>query len=124
MLSLLASVCILSGCIDDYEAEIPSDDSDLLVVEGAICSGQLNKFILTRTQPVNSSSIPLMVTGARVSVHGSDGSEYMTQETNGYYTCTIGELTPTRNTICVLRPMVRSMNLSLRNRSVLRELQR
>ena len=61
----------LSGCIDEYTADIPSDDSELLVVEGTICSSRLNKFILSRTQAVNSSTQPRMVSGAKVSVHGS-----------------------------------------------------
>ena len=83
----------LSGCIDEYQADISSDDSGLLVVEGAICPG-VNKFVLTRTLPVNSSNMPRMVTGANVSVHGSDGSEYLMQEANGYYTCNIEALNP------------------------------
>ena len=84
---------ILSGCVEEYEADISSDDSGLLVVEGAICPG-LNKFVLTRTLPINSSYMPRMVTGASVSVHGSDGSEYLMQEANGYYTCSIDALNP------------------------------
>ena len=84
----------LSGCIEEYEADIPADDSDLLVVEGAICSGNMNKFILSRTQALNSHYTPQMVMGAVVSVRGSDGSEYMTQVANGYYTCWIESLAP------------------------------
>ena len=38
--------------------------------------------------------MPQMVTGAKVSVRGSDGSEYATQEANGYYTCSIDALNP------------------------------
>ena len=84
----------LSGCIEEYEADISSDDSDLLVVEGSICSSQLNKFILSRTQELNSSYTPRMVTGASVSVRGSDGSEYTAQATDGYYACLIDALNP------------------------------
>ena len=84
---------ILSGCVEEYEADISSDDSGLLVVEGAICPG-LNKFVLTRTLPINSSYMLRTVMGASVSVHGSDGSEYMMQESNGYYTCSIDALNP------------------------------
>ena len=84
----------LSGCIEEYNADIPSEDSDLLVVEGAICSSQLNKFILSRTQSVNTSYMPRKVIGASVSVRGSDGSEYVTQETEGSYFCMIDTLNP------------------------------
>lgn len=84
----------LSGCIEEYEADIPSEDSDLLVVEGTICSSQVNKFILSRSQAVNYTNTPKMVNGAKVSVRGSDGSEYTTQETDGSYTCTLPDLNP------------------------------
>lgn len=94
VLCLMAGVYTLSSCIDEYVADISSEDSDLLVVEGAICSSQLNKFVLSRTQPVNTSQVPRMVTGANVSVRGTDGSEYTTQENNGYYTCRIDTLDP------------------------------
>ena len=92
-----AVLLTLSGCIEEYEADITSEDSDILVVEGTICSSQLNQFILSRSQPVNYSDTPLMVTGARVSVRGSDGSEWMTQETDGYYSCRIDALDPNVN---------------------------
>ena len=94
VLCLIVGVFTLSGCIEEYEADIPAEDSNLLVVEGAICSGNVNKFILSRTQAIKSSDTPQMVTGAKVSVRGSDGSEYMTQETNRYYSCWIDALTP------------------------------
>ena len=81
---LIIGVYTLSGCIEEFEADIPSEDTDLLVVEGTICSEKVNTFILTRTRPVNTSdtSTPQRVTGAIVSVRGSDGSVYMTQEHN------------------------------------------
>ena len=84
----------LSSCIEEFNADIPSEDSDLLVVEGSICSSQLNKFILSRTQTVNSSNVPKMVTGAKVIVCGTDGSEYQTEAADGYYSCQIGTLNP------------------------------
>ena len=95
VLCLMVGLCTLSGCIEEYEADIPSEDTDLLVVEGAICSSQMNKFVLSLTQSVNSSNTPpRMVTRAIVSVRGSNGSEYLTQEANGYYSCWIDALDP------------------------------
>jgi len=85
----------LSGCIEEYEADIPNDDSNLLVVEGTICSGSLNQFSLSRTRSLNSSSYsaPLMVTGATVSVRGNDGSVFIAQSTgDGNYCCQIDNL--------------------------------
>ena len=84
----------LSGCIEEYEADIATEDSNLLVVEGTICSGQTNKFYLSRTQALNSPNSPQIVLGAKVSVRGSDGSEYMAQNNMGYYTCWIDTLAP------------------------------
>ena len=92
--TMIATVLSLSGCIEEYEADISSENSDLLVIEGAICSKQLNKFILSHTLPVNSSSTPWMVVGAKVSVRGSDGTEYTTEANNGYYSCQMGDLNP------------------------------
>ena len=97
-------VSVLSGCIEEYEADISSEDSNLLVVEGTICSGA-NTFILTRTQSLNESYLlynldmynpymPQMVFGATVSVRGSDGSEYRARDNGGYYTCWIDALAP------------------------------
>ncbi|MBO4719825.1 MAG: DUF4249 domain-containing protein [Prevotella sp.] len=94
---------ILSGCIEEYEADISSEDSDLLVVEGTICSEKWNKFILTRTEairsdePLNSDMTyysPRTVTGASVSVRGSDGTEYRAQVINGSYICWVDVLSP------------------------------
>ncbi|MBR5039142.1 MAG: DUF4249 domain-containing protein [Prevotella sp.] len=87
----------LSGCVEEFEADIPDDDSDLLVVEGSICSSQMNKFILSRTQSLNTSVASKPVIGAMVYVRGSDGSEYLAQPTAGnygYFSCWIDDLNP------------------------------
>ena len=85
---------MLLGCIEEYEADISDDDSYLLVVEGTICSGELNKFYLSRTQGLHSSYSPHMEKGASVSVRGTDGSEYKAHATDDYYSCQIGQLSP------------------------------
>ena len=93
VLGLMMGV-LMTGCIEEYEADIAAEDSNLLVVEGTICSARLNKFYLSRTQPLNSYEPPTMVMGAKVCVRGSDGSEYMMQEADGYYSCNINALDP------------------------------
>ena len=85
---------LFTSCVDEYEADISAEDSNLLVVEGSICSAELNKFYLSYTQDLKSTHAPIMVTGASVSVHGSDGSEYKAQATDDYYACRIEELNP------------------------------
>ena len=83
----------LTGCIEKYEADIPTDETGLLVVEGTITPGE-NKFILQRTTALDSYYSNLWVDGATVVVRGTDGSEYQTVGNNGTYTCTIEELNP------------------------------
>lgn len=98
-LCLIAGICALTGCIDEYEADIPAEDSELLVVEGTICAGQ-SKFLLTRTMPLTMSTfhyITPFVTDATVSVRGSDGSEYIAKLSladGGRYVCSIDRLDP------------------------------
>lgn len=114
VLCLLAGVCTLSGCIEEYEADIPDEESHLLVVEGTICSSQLNVFYLSRTQGLNTTYASGREWGAKVSVRGSDGTEFNAQQhydwgiesyygndlghmpmvTNGGYTCWIDTLYP------------------------------
>ena len=94
VLCLLLGVLTLSGCIEEFKADIPDEDSDLLVVEGSICANHLNKFTLSRTQALNISKTPQQVTGASVSVRGSDGSEYIMLEADGYYGSWIDALAP------------------------------
>ena len=60
VLCLMVCMCTLSGCIEEFEADIPSEDSNLLVVEGTIISSRENTFILTRTLPINSFGTPKM----------------------------------------------------------------
>ena len=91
---LLFMACTLSGCIEEFEADISDEDSDLLVVEGSICASRLNKFTLSRTQALNSSTNPRLVMGAIVSVRGSDGSEQVAQAADGYYSCWMDDLAP------------------------------
>ena len=83
---------LLTGCIEEYEADISAEDSHLLVVEGTICANSQNTFILSRTQSLHSSETPEMVRGARVTVRGTDGSEVVAQDADGRYSCSVGTL--------------------------------
>ena len=90
-LCLIVCLCTLSSCIEEFEADLPSDDSGLLVVEGTISSG-MNAFVLTRTLPINSNEALPRVSGATLSVRGSDGSEYVAEGYYGQYFCLINSL--------------------------------
>ena len=84
----------MSGCIEEYEAELSSEEYNLLVVDGSICANQMNEFTLSRTQSIYSTDFYELVLGASVSVRGSDGSLHMAQEDHGRYYCWIGVLNP------------------------------
>ena len=99
VLGLMMSASMLTGCVEEFEADIPEEETNLLVVEGAICSGQLNKFYLSRTQPISQAYSPYWVNNAKLSVRGTDGSEYTaTSNVDGlyvsgnYYACQVGQL--------------------------------
>ena len=68
VLCMTIGACMLSGCIEEYEADISAEDTGLLVVEGTICSAQLNNFSLSLTKALNSPDAPQMVTGEFLSV--------------------------------------------------------
>ena len=93
VLCLMIGMFTLTSCIEEYEADIPSEDSGLLVVEGTICPGK-NTFILSRTEALNSYYSYTREDDAWVVVRGTDGSEYYTEGKYGTYTCTIDALNP------------------------------
>lgn len=93
VLCLLWGMGTLTGCIEKYDADIPSEETGLLVVEGTIMPGK-NTFTLQRTGPLNSYFTYYMEGNASVVVRGTDGSAYETEDDNGTYTCYIDELKP------------------------------
>lgn len=93
LLCLVAVAGTLAGCIEEYEADIPADDSDLLVVEGTI-RPDLNTFSLSRTQAIDASHTAQKVAGAVIAVRGSDGSEYVADGFLGKYHCRVVSLSP------------------------------
>lgn len=91
---LFFTVTTLTGCIEKYEADIDAKDTNLLVVEGTIYSGQESRFVLSRTQPIGSYGAPQLEMFAKVSVLGSDGTEYVAFPMGSYYSCRTGHLSP------------------------------
>lgn len=94
MLCLMMSASMLTGCIEEYDADIAEEDANLLVVEGTICANKQNMFILSWTDPITGDYTPQWAMEAKVSVRGTDGTEINTQGGNGYYTCQLGDLNP------------------------------
>ena len=101
---------MMTGCIEEFEAELPESETHLLVVNGTICSNQYNQFHLTWSTSLEDAnkdkgdkSSPIAevkpVVNAIVTVCGTDGSEYRCVDegteygiSTGVYTCNLPEL--------------------------------
>lgn len=90
----LMVILTLSGCIEEYDADLPENESELLVVDGTIQVGY-SVFTLTRTLPLKTYEEAERVRFAEVSIHGSDGS-YIQAENwgGGSYCCYVYDLNP------------------------------
>lgn len=71
-LCILAS--FMTSCIEEYNAELPSSESNLLVVEGTILSDSVSTFYLSLTLPVNSTEGIHNVDDATIQLKGTDGT--------------------------------------------------
>jgi len=84
-----------NSCIDEFNAKISEDQSELLVVSGNIISDSTVIFSLTRTFSLNEDTIPEdynQIT-ADIAVVGSDGSRIQgTSKGDGKYHISIGTL--------------------------------
>lgn len=106
--TLMVSVFMLTGCVEEFEPELPDNGTKLLVVSGTITSDTQNTFLLTWSTSLNSSMVQTYtdkfnnsytitnidpVMSANVYVRGSDGSEYSCKETaDGVYQCILPKL--------------------------------
>ncbi len=94
VLSVIVCLFMMTGCVEEFEADLPEDDdTKLLVVDGTICSNQHNQFHLTWSSMVKNEighngnvsferpyEKPLPVNGAKVTICGTDGSVYECKE--------------------------------------------
>lgn len=95
---LLASLWLCSSCIDEFEADLPANDLQYLVVEGDICGQSDCEFVLSRSLSLNPTADELLgrkISDARLFVCGSDNSHVpANQKEAGRYLVTLGELNP------------------------------
>lgn len=93
-----AALLLPTSCIDEFEADIPAEETHLLAVEGTIYSDSLCNFYLTRSRELNTNSDNgnryVSVNDAKLTIKGSDGSEYPLQKTakNGIYSVQLPKL--------------------------------
>ena len=85
-MSVILCIFMMTGCVEEYEADIPESENRLLVVDGTICSNQRSQFYLTWSTLLNevadrdSSVNVLPFIGAKVTICGTDGTEYECKE--------------------------------------------
>ena len=105
--SLFSLALLMSSCIDEYNADLPSTDQNRLVVEGHIRSDMTCTFSLSQTRGLSDESWilggPLAVFDARLSVVGEDGTVFPGTQippgigfyiTSGTYQVQVGTLRP------------------------------
>lgn len=98
---------MLTGCIEEYNADLPEGETNLLVVSGTILSNGKSEFFITRSVPLKESGYedyhtygsnhtyrPNIVYNAKVTICGTDGTEYECRYQNGNYSY----ITPSLNT--------------------------
>lgn len=85
---MIAGLFMITGCVEEYEADLPEGETRLLVVNGSICSNQHNEFQLTWSSSLNDKSgnylnnmEAMPVVGAKVTICGTDGTKYECEET-------------------------------------------
>ena len=85
ILSLWSTLLLLTSCVDEFQADLPSSDTDMLVVEGSIVSGKGCMFNLSHTVALDGeytdTTIPTYE--ATLTVRGSDGSEWKGADIGG-----------------------------------------
>ncbi len=86
---VIGLLLILNGCISDFNAALPSDNTAILIVEGDLTENTEADFYLSKSIPVSEKYIAEQchITSARLFIIGSNGykSSPATNLNNGYY---------------------------------------
>lgn len=96
VLGCFIAFCTIS-CVEEFNAQLPDSETNLLVVDGNIISDTTVVFTLGRTFSLNEEEFPEDYNQiyARVTVKGSDGSSYSGKALGkGKYSVKIGTLSP------------------------------
>ena len=91
------TLLFFSSCVEEFNAQLPESDSNLLIVDGNIISDSTCVFTLSRSFSLNEEGIPedYNQVKADICVKGSDGSLYTGSSLgNGQYRIHIGTLNP------------------------------
>jgi len=93
---LIILIILANGCVSEFNAVLPSDDTQILIVEGNISGNTNATFYLSKSFPINSSKISndIFITYANLTIIGSNGfkSSPAISSGKGEYQISIGEL--------------------------------
>ena len=88
-------VLLLGSCIEEFDAQLPEGEDNILVVDGSIIGDSLCTFYLSRSAAVGEGNAFKGEMSASVKVVGSDGTEWPgTLEGDGVYQVQVGTLKP------------------------------
>ena len=93
---LLISVLLIMGCVSEFNAELPSNDMQVLIVDGQIIENTDVRFYLSKSFPLNFISLPEenRIVDAKLTLIGSNGyqSAPATSLGAGSYLLPVGQL--------------------------------
>jgi len=93
-LFILALLAI--GCVSEFNASLPSNEKQILVVEGNIIENSNATFYISKSYPMDSSSVPpeIFDIEAKVTIIGSNGykSAPAIDQGKGAYSINVGQL--------------------------------
>lgn len=99
----LAGLMALHGCVEEFDAQLPDEDTRRLVVDGYICSNAEGRISITHTMALDDYRTSYYFVAERnavVSVESEDGPVEATvrnsQATGGFYTVKVGRLDPAK----------------------------
>lgn len=84
---ILVLALVMSACRDKYDLQLKDSDKSLLVVEGHLNAGGTTSIRLTKSYNLSTAGAAQKVSGAQLTVEGSDGTSYSLAEqgTSGVY---------------------------------------
>lgn len=92
------SLLMCCSCVDEFEADLPVSETNILCIEGTIRSDTRCTFHVSHTVPLDTlvlSQAGLMVIDAQLEVNGSDGQSWPGMMTGpGSYEVNVGSLSP------------------------------
>ena len=84
------------GCVSEFNANLPSNEKQILIVEGNIIENSNATFYISKSYPMDSPSVPPEIFNikAKITIIGSNGykSSPATDQGNGKYSINVGKL--------------------------------